>query len=142
MLAELTTQMVLSSKTENINQVERLIEQIRDQYPLHEDVYGNMLVAVTEAVTNAIQHGNKLNPSKNVNVNCDYAEDKISFTIKDEGTGFDHYNLPDPTSPENLEKASGRGIFLMKHLADQIIFSDSGRTVELSFKITDNPIGA
>lgn len=136
MIAELTTYMELDSKTENLNQVEKLIDEIRGNYPLHEDIYGNMLVAVTEAVTNAIQHGNKLNPDKKVCINCDYAEDRIQFTITDEGPGFDHFHLPDPTAPENLEKPNGRGIFLMKHLADQIIFSNSGRTVELSFKLT------
>lgn len=139
MLAELITRMELSSRTENINEVEKLINEIRDQYPLNEDVYGNMLVAVTEAVSNAIQHGNKLDPSKKVSVNCDYVNDRISFKITDEGPGFDHYHLPDPTSPENLEKPNGRGIFLMKHLADQLIFSDLGRTVELSFKISGAP---
>jgi len=60
--------------------------------------------------------------------------DQISFTITDEGSGFDYMNLPDPTDPEHLEKPTGRGVFLMKHLADQIIFSDNGRVVELYFK--------
>lgn len=141
MYTELETKMELASKAENINEVEKLIDEIREQYPLSEDVYGNMLVAVTEAVTNAIHHGNKLNPAKKVSVNCDYQENKVLFSITDEGLGFDHFHLPDPTSPENVEKLNGRGIFLMKHLADQIIFSDNGRTVELAFKITENQAG-
>jgi serine/threonine-protein kinase RsbW len=56
------------------------------------------------------------------------------FIISDEGTGFDYYNLPDPTAPENLEKETGRGVFLMKELADQVIFSENGRVVEMYFK--------
>ena len=61
--------------------------------------------------------------------------DRVQFFITDEGPGFDYYNLPDPTEPENLEKPTGRGIFLMKHLADQIIFSENGSMVELYFNI-------
>ena len=59
----------------------------------------------------------------------------IKFRVEDEGKGFDFHNLPDPTSPENLEKPGGRGIFLMKHLADEVDFSEQGKVVELSFYI-------
>ena len=61
-------------------------------------------------------------------------DDQFGFIISDEGHGFDYLNLPDPTDPENIEKPSGRGVFLMKHLADQIIFSENGRVVELYFR--------
>jgi len=67
------------------------------------------------------------------------ATDKhISFVIHDQGTGFDPSALPDPTNPENIEKPSGRGVFLMKHLADKVEFSDEGRTVLLDFNIIPN----
>ena len=56
-----------------------------------------------------------------------------NIMIEDEGIGFDFQNLPDPTSPENLDKPSGRGIFLMKHLSDEVNFSNNGSLVELSF---------
>ena len=57
----------------------------------------------------------------------------IKFVVKDEGKGFNYEQLPDPTSPENLEKPGGRGIFLMKHLSDEVQFKENGRVVELSF---------
>jgi serine/threonine-protein kinase RsbW len=57
----------------------------------------------------------------------------IKFIVKDEGRGFNYENLPDPTAPENLEKIGGRGIFLMKHLSDEVQFKEQGRIVELSF---------
>jgi serine/threonine-protein kinase RsbW len=53
--------------------------------------------------------------------------------VEDEGDGFDYHNLPDPTAPENIEKPGGRGIFLMKHLSDEVEFKEGGRIVELSF---------
>lgn len=125
----------LASNPESISVVERMIDDIRNKYNVSEDMFGNMLVAITEAVTNAIYHGNKSDPAKKVSVSSTHAPNSIVFTIADEGTGFDYYNLPDPTAPENLEKECGRGIFLMKHLTDQLIFSENGRVVEMTFKV-------
>lgn len=126
--------MQIISQPESINLVEKLIDEIKTEYDIHEECYGNMLVAVTEAVNNAMQHGNKFDTDKKVSIAYEIDSDQISFTISDEGPGFDYLNIPDPTDPENIEKTSGRGVFLMKHLADQIIFSENGRVVELYFK--------
>lgn len=126
--------LTISSKTENIVVVESLINDICDKFKISEDHYGNILVALTEAVNNAIQHGNKNNPSKHINISFNIRPDHISFTIKDEGPGFDFSHIPDPTSPENIEKPNGRGVFLMKNLADNIEFEDNGSTVKLGFK--------
>lgn len=133
--AKTQNSLTIPSKAESINTVERLIDDLRTEFDIHEDVYGNMLVAVTEAVNNAIFHGNSSDSAKEVAIDYTLSDDKISFTIKDEGPGFDYYNLPDPTAPENLEKPTGRGIFLMKNLADQLIFSEEGKVVELFFNL-------
>ena len=125
--------MQLNSQPESLSAVEKIVEDIKNKFNVSEDSYGNMLVALTEAVSNAIYHGNQLNPNKKINLSYQYADGSLSFTIADQGTGFDFYNLPDPTAPENLEKECGRGIFLMKHLSDQVIFSEDGRVVELFF---------
>ncbi len=132
--ARTNAKMQIVSQPESINLVEKLIDEIKNDYNIHEECYGNMLVAVTEAVNNAIQHGNKYDPDKMVHISYEIESDQVSFVIMDEGSGFDYMNLPDPTDPENLEKPTGRGVFLMKHLADQIIFSENGRVVELYFK--------
>ena len=129
-----TNSLQIVSQPESINIVEKLIEDLREEHSIHEDCFGNILVAVTEAVNNAIQHGNQFDPSKKVNITYEVEGDNLMFSVQDEGPGFDYYNLPDPTAPENLEKPTGRGIFLMKHLADQVIFSDNGKTVEMYFK--------
>lgn len=126
----------LNSNPDSISVVERMIEEVRDKYNVSEDMYGNMLVAITEAVTNAIYHGNKSDPLKKVSVGIAHNPHSITFTVTDQGPGFDFYNLPDPTSPENIERECGRGIFLMKHLADQLIFSENGRVVEMNFRIS------
>jgi serine/threonine-protein kinase RsbW len=128
------------SEPHSINIVEKVIDDMKLEYSIHEDSYGNILVAVTEAVNNAIMHGNKCDPSKKVKVYYEVDGDRIMFSIADEGIGFDYYNLPDPTAPENIEKPTGRGVFLMKHLADQVIFSDNGKVVEMYFKTHNDTV--
>lgn len=128
-------QLELPSAVEGIHIIEKLIETICSTYKLNEDHYGNILVAVTEAVNNAIYHGNKADPAKKVHVGFKTSPSTISFSVKDEGSGFDFNNLPDPTNPENIEKPSGRGIFLMKHLADDVEFSNGGSCVSISFNM-------
>ena len=121
------------SETNNIGQVEKLVDSICEEYRVREDFYGNILISLTEAVNNAIVHGNKLDPEKTVHVTYDAEGTTIQFTITDEGPGFDYDNLPDPTAPENIEKPNGRGVFLMRNLADHCEFKDDGRIVVLDF---------
>ncbi|MFM8743711.1 MAG: ATP-binding protein [Cytophagales bacterium] len=123
----------IPSLAENIRMIESFIDNAKEKYHLNDDIYGNIMIAVTEAVSNAIKHGNRNDSSKNVVLSLSLAEGLIKFKVEDEGSGFDYHNLPDPTTAENLEKPGGRGIFLMKHLADEVEFADNGKVVELSF---------
>lgn len=125
----------IPSLSENIRIIESFIDNAKDLYKFNDDIYGNIMIAVTESVNNAIKHGNKNDKSKNVSISLDLNETLLKFVIKDEGQGFDYHNLPDPTAPENLDKPGGRGIFLMKHLCDEVNFKDEGSEVELSFYI-------
>ena len=128
----------LSSRLESLSQIENFIDDVCEQYKFGEDHYGNILIALTEAVNNAITHGNKLDPNKKVNLNMETTTSDVEFTIRDEGPGFDYNNVPDPTLPENLEKLSGRGIFLMRTLADQVDFEENGRIIKLRFSLSAN----
>lgn len=121
------------SKPENINLVEALITEICKEFNIPGNLYGNILIAVTEAVNNAIQHGNKNNPSKYVNIQVEHKNNKLIFTISDEGNGFDFHNIPDPRTPENLSKITGRGIFIMKNLSDELYFKEPGNKVKIVF---------
>lgn len=125
----------IPSISDNIRMIESFIDNAKDKYHLNDDIYGNIMIAVTEAVNNAIKHGNKGDSAKNVSLALSLHEGMIKFRVEDEGVGFDFHDLPDPTAPENLEKPGGRGIFLMKHLADEVDFSQLGKVVELSFYI-------
>ena len=119
--------------TENIRMIESFIDNAREKFHLDDDIYGNIMIAVTEAVNNAIKHGSHSDSSRNVNLSLLVDGTTLKFRVEDQGAGFDYMHLPDPTAPENLEKPGGRGIFLMKHLADEVVFLDGGRVVELSF---------
>ena len=125
----------IPSLSENIRIVESFIDNAREKYDFNDDIYGNIMIAVTESVNNAIVHGNKSNKNKNVKLSLQLDENQVHFTVEDEGPGFKYEDLPDPTAPENLEKPSGRGIFLMKNLCDEVKFHDDGKKVELSFYI-------
>ncbi len=125
----------IQSSPDKVSEVEAFVDQLRGENLVDEQVYGNILILLTEAVNNAILHGNKSDESKNVEITCKLNSNKISFIVSDEGPGFDFNSLPDPTDPANVEKLTGRGVFLMKQLSDYVIFSDNGSTVELQFKI-------
>ncbi|MCK5823169.1 MAG: ATP-binding protein [Bacteroidales bacterium] len=125
----------ISSKIENISKIESLVDQIYEEYSLEAVVYGNILVALLEAVTNSILHGNKLNPEKQVKVSYSLTDEFIEFSISDEGEGFDFDNIPDPTRPRNVEKPNGRGVFLMSHLTDELVYNKDNCEIIMRFKI-------
>ena len=125
----------LPSTTESITLLENLIEEIADKYQVSDDTFANMMTCLNEVVSNAIIHGNKRDPNKKVIVNAEIEGRRITWTVTDEGEGFDYVHLADPTAPENLESLTGRGVFIIKHLADQCVFNAAGNEVELLFKI-------
>lgn len=127
--------LTLISHPKNIARVEPYVETVFRQYNLSADMYGNILISLTEAVTNAIMHGNGKDESKKVSVSIKKYKNKLGFIISDEGTGFNFGQLPDPTSPENVLQLGGRGVFLMRQLSDQVLYHDNGSTVEIQFNI-------
>jgi len=126
----------LPSRIDSITTVENFVDTLSQKYGFSDEIYANVLTCLSEATVNAIIHGNKEDPDKKVYVNLEVIENKrLIFTISDQGDGFDFNNLPDPTSPENLENLTGRGVFIIKRLADQCIFNSRGNELELHFKI-------
>ncbi|MBN1989038.1 MAG: ATP-binding protein [Bacteroidales bacterium] len=128
-------EIIISSNLENLCKVERLIDEVSEKCNLNSDIYGKVLVATVEAVNNSIVHGNKFIAEKEVIISILLQGSKLHIFVKDEGVGFDYDNVPDPTTPENIENISGRGVFLMKHLADSIVFYGNGSQIELIFNL-------
>ncbi|MBN2091836.1 ATP-binding protein [candidate division KSB1 bacterium] len=88
-------------------------------------------VSLLESITNAIEHGNHGNANKKVEIEAQITAEKAIFTIKDQGKGFDYQNLPDPTEPENIIKARGRGIFMIQNLMDEVSFNAKGNVITM-----------
>jgi serine/threonine-protein kinase RsbW len=124
----------LNSDINEISKVEGLVSEIFDRYHINQELYGNVLIALTEAANNAIMHGNQYDADKKVIINFDFAEPVLKIRVSDEGRGFDYGSLPDPTEPEYIDKPCGRGVFLIKRLADKVDFDKDGSSVAFSFK--------
>jgi serine/threonine-protein kinase RsbW len=126
-------EVTLPADFKSLVDVEILVEKVCQTVGIQEDAFGNVLIAVTEAVNNAISHGNEQVPSLSIEVAVGDSIDSFCFKIKDQGLGFDYNNLPDPTAPENILKENGRGIFLMRNLSDEVSFNESGNEVIIYF---------
>lgn len=125
----------IPSHVDQLVQVEPLLEQMAKRAGLSEERIPLFIVAITEAIANAILHGNRQDASKQVWLRFSYdpAQRLLVVEVEDEGVGFDPTTLPDPTVEENLLRESGRGIFLMRNLADAVEYKKGGRCVELRF---------
>jgi serine/threonine-protein kinase RsbW len=125
----------LPSEPSSISLLEAFVERIVLKYKIQPDLYGNILISLTEAVNNAIIHGNQRDRQKKVLIGMQKMGRQICFKVSDEGRGFDFSNLPDPTAPENRCECGGRGVYIIQNLADDVAFHDNGSTVELQFKL-------
>ena len=127
--------LVLQSNLNSISRIEPYVNQIVSDFGINDEIYGNILIALTEAVNNAILHGNKEDKSKKVTISLvsNHPKKQLVFQISDDGSGFNYSELPDPTAPENILKLGGRGVFLMRQLSDEVEFMDNGSTVQILF---------
>lgn len=125
----------ISSEISNIVKVENFIEAFTGHFNLEADLYGKISLSVIEAVNNAILSGNKRQPDKYVKLVAWKQDNRFMVTVSDEGEGFNYTNIPDPTLPDNINKVTGRGLFLMKTLSDDLIFENNGATVTLVFNL-------
>ncbi len=99
----------------------------------------NFRVGLTEALSNAMLYGNGYDPSKRVRVEVTLSPGQLRACVIDQGAGFDPTAIPDPTTPENLCKSGGRGLFLMRQLLDEVSFNDCGNQVTLVLRLDGSP---
>lgn len=126
-------ELTLFSSPNQIERVEPYLLEIQSRGDIDEALFGKIQLAVNEAVTNAIIHGNEENESKKVSVNAQINNNEIEITVKDEGSGFNPSVLPNPTNEKQLLKQSGRGVFLIKQYADAVSFEKRGTQVRMKF---------
>ena len=130
--------LTIGSSFDDIDQLEPYLEGLQEQTGFSDEKLPQIRLALNEAVTNAITHGNQNDPSKEVHILATGDQNQLTISVKDEGRGFNPDNLSDPLKEENLLKESGRGIFLIKENADQVEFSESATKITMIFKLADS----
>jgi len=129
-----TTELTLPSRIEAVNEAADAVAEVLKRAGLGEEVAFAVDLAIREAVTNAVLHGNKENKMKAVRVHVSTSPDSIELSVHDEGSGFNPEAVPDPTAAENILKTSGRGIFFMRNFMDEVewlIRPEGGTTVRM-----------
>ena len=127
--------LVLDSDRSEVHKIEKLLNEANEKIGLESERMINFQIAVSEAVVNAIVHGNKENPGKKVHIILNSEGDSVEIKVRDEGGGFDIGDLPDPTNDENIMKESGRGIYIIRSLVDEFGFDSTDKGTEVAMKI-------
>jgi serine/threonine-protein kinase RsbW len=115
-----TTELTLPSRIEAVNEAASVVARILGELGANEQLMFGIDMAIREAVTNAVVHGNKRDDSKQVRVEIKSSQQEIEISVRDQGPGFNPTEVPDPTTAENLMKTSGRGIFFMRNFVDEV----------------------
>jgi serine/threonine-protein kinase RsbW len=126
---------------ESVGEVEAAADQLASDAGLDEDERFRVTMAVHEAAINAVLHGNDYNPALQIDVSMENTGSKLVFIIADQGKGFDPDHLPDPSAPENLLRGTGRGIFLIRSLMDEVHFRHLNPGTELTLVKQLTPAG-
>jgi serine/threonine-protein kinase RsbW len=127
----------LPTDLDSLAEIESLIEQIRAERDFGDEVAGNLMMAFHEAVTNAIIHGNQLDPSKVVDIKAWFEDHQLVLQVTDQGIGFNPDSLPDPLDENNLLKSGGRGVFLIRQFSDDIAFNDKGNVITIRYNLPE-----
>ena len=128
---EHTIQLEIPSKIKLIYVLDAVASEILQEMEFDEETAEQANLAVIEAGTNAILHGNGNDANKRVYIQFLVGEDKLTVMIRDEGQGFNPNAVPDPLDPDNILNASGRGIFLMQMLMDEVSYNEQGTEVQM-----------
>jgi len=122
----------LSSTMESVGEVEAAADKLAAEAGLDEDERSHVTMAVREAAINAVLHGNEYDPARQIAVALENTGKALVFTIADQGDGFNPESVPDPLAPENLMRGTGRGIFLIRSLMDEVKFRQLHPGTELT----------
>ena len=130
-------QKIINSDPNLIPKVNDFIFEILNSLKIDNDLLANLNLAISEGLSNAIVHGNKLDPRKIVIITLNCFDNRIEVSIKDNGNGFNPEEVPDPTNPENLLKDSGRGIYIMKSFIEEVKYNffNDGTELKLAFNL-------
>lgn len=129
--------LVIGSRLSDLTKVRNFLEQIFSESELDRRHFNRVFLCLSEAVNNSMLHGNDLDESKSVFISAKFEDGTFTFEVEDEGCGFDYDHVSDPRFSENLRKERGRGLFLMRHFADDLQFLDGGSRVRIKYRLGD-----
>lgn len=119
----------------HLKEVECFLQNVLGGCQLSQKQFAYITLVVCESVNNAINHGNNFDENKYVTLFTEVGDEFIAFEVHDEGNGFDYSKVPDPTLEENIRSEGGRGLFIIRNLADELSFRDNGSVIHIKFKI-------
>ncbi len=128
-------QIRIFSQPENISIIEDEINLFLQRSAIGKELFGRIYLSTIEAVQNAVIHGNKKDPAKEIIITFEKTDTQIILTIKDMGLGFDTQILPDATSSENIDKPNGRGLFIISNFCDKLDFNEIGNEIQITFNL-------
>lgn len=126
--------LIIKSDKSELKKVKEFLSEIFVKHKLPQNWFNNVFLCISEAVINSIEHGNCNNVNKLVSIGIDSYSNKIHIHIKDEGDGFNFYEVEDPTRCENVKKETGRGIHIIKSLSDNLEYNEKGNGVQFKIK--------
>lgn len=133
MMGNNTLWLVVDSNPHGMAQVYQFLDLMKYSWAIDDTLFVNIHTAVSEAVLNASEHGNKWDEKKSIYLCASHDNESLTFTIEDDGEGFNYRKIQNPTDKEKLEQPRGRGIFIMQHLCDYLHFTENGKCVKMVF---------
>lgn len=127
--------LAIQSDKKELIKVENFLRTLFNKENLPGNSFNKVLLVVSEAVLNSIEHGNKNDSKKMVTIEASCQNNGLMIEISDEGDGFDYNRLSDPTELENIKKEAGRGIFIMRTICSKLDFHDRGKCVEIKIEL-------
>lgn len=127
--------LIIQSDRKELKKVENFIRLLFKEENLPEESFNKVLLCVSEAVINSIEHGNKNIKGKSVTIEVSCRNKELYITVTDEGDGFNYSEVADPTLKENIKNETGRGIYIMKSISDKVDFREAGKCVEFKIEL-------
>lgn len=122
------------STKEGLSNYYQFLDLLKNTWGIDELTFTTIHIAISEAVMNAIDHGNKWDEKKSIYIFARHEEDYYIMTVEDEGEGFNYRRIKNPTDVENRANSGGRGIFIMNYLTENLLYSENGKSVRLLFR--------
>lgn len=127
--------LTIPSDITSTHQVDNFIELIIDRFQLPKSLNGRITLSIVEAVHNSILYGNKRDPEKTITITAIKNPGKVIVTVEDEGEGFDLTKIPDFSKPEAFGELTGKGLYLIIKLTDELLFARNGAKVIMTFSL-------